>query len=86
MLCMMHNKLIPRKTSMILNQKVKLKKKKKNSKILLTYYFAAQKSTTTRALKESPSIVSATHLGELIAFFKELDSRVVSSMDNCCAK
>ena len=26
---MMHNKLIPRKTSMILNQKVKLKKKKK---------------------------------------------------------
>lgn len=84
---MMHNKLIPRKTSMILNQKVKFKKKKKkNSKILLTYYFATQKSTTTRALKESPSIVSATHLGELIAFFKELDSRVVSSMDNCCAK
>ena len=82
---MMHNKLIPRKTSMILNQKVKLKKKK-NSKILLTYYFATQKSTTTRALKESPSIVSATHLGELIAFFKELDSRVVSGMDNCCAK
>lgn len=85
MLCMMHNKLIPRKTSMILNQKVKLKKKK-NSKILLTYYFATQKSTTTHALKESPSIVSATHLGELIAFFKELDSRVVSGMDNCCAK
>ena len=85
---MMHNKLIPRKTSMILNQKVKFKKKKKkkNSKILLTYYFATQKSTTTRALKESPSIVSATHLGELIAFFKELDSRVVSGMDNCCAK
>ena len=82
---MMHNKLIPRKTSMILNQKVKLKKKK-NSKILLTYYFATQKSTTTRALKESPSIVSATDLGELIAFFKELDSRVVSGMDNCCAK
>ena len=81
---MMHNKLIPRKTSMILNQKVKLKKK--TSKILLTYYFATQKSTTTRALKESPSIVSATHLGELIAFFKELDSRVVSGMDNCCAK
>lgn len=85
MLCMMHNKLIPRKTSMILNQKVKFKKKK-NSKILLTYYFATQKSTTTRALKELPSIVSATHLGELIAFFKELDSRVVSGMDNCCAK
>ena len=84
---MMHNKLIPRKTSMILSQKVKFKKKKKkNSKILLTYYFATQKSTTTRALKESPSIVSATHLGELIAFFKELDSRVVSGMDNCCAK
>ena len=83
---MMHNKLIPRKTSMILNQKVKFKTNKKNSKILLTYYFATQKSTTTRALKESPSIVSATHLGELIAFFKELDSRVVSSMDNCCAK
>ena len=84
---MMHNKLIPRKTSMILNQKVKFKKKKKkNSKILLTYYFATQKSTTTRALKESPSIVSATHLGELIAFFKELDSGVVSGMDNCCAK
>ena len=84
---MMHNKLIPRKTSMILNQKVKFKKKKKkNSKILLTYYFATQKSTTTRALKESPSIVSATDLGELIAFFKELDSRVVSGMDYCCAK
>lgn len=81
---MMHNKLIPRKTSMILNQKVKFKKK--TSKILLTYYFATQKSTTTRALKESPSIVSATHLGEMIAFFKELDSRVVSGMDNCCAK
>ena len=82
---MMHNKLMPRKTSMILNQKVKLKKKK-DSKILLTYYFATQKSTTTRPLKESPSIVSATHLGELITFFKELDSRVVSGMDNCCAK
>ena len=84
---MMHNKLIPRKTSMILNQKVKFKKKTKTKcKILLTYYFATQKSTTTRALKESPSIVSATDLGELIAFFKELDSRVVSGMDNCCAK
>ena len=85
---MMHNKLIPRKTSMILNQKVKFKKnkRKKKSKILLTYYFATQKSTTTRALKESPSIVSATDLGELIAFFKELVSRVVSGMDNCCAK